>query len=356
MSDRRDLDELLTEFERLTAAVRAPTSVVTRARGRQLISLVGAVGVIALASILALVVLGTRSPSTVGPGPTASAAPTKSAGASDGPTQIPSPASTAAATPPSTLVTPSDSPADRAHAACAAIIDNIPMAQVKSGVATIAAAYEVTGEQASRYFETVFNNGDNGSDWWNQPTKLVDLCFFDGDFETQTPGPSGHDTTFAHLLVVISDGDAQLWALSHKDQPPLPTTNPATIPMATYQPLATPTSHSPTPSASVLFPPATLIIEPQPGGFTLTTDPAKATVAWEFGTVTGDSVSTVSDRFAQGQTVKLSRTELPGSYQLLVNGAICDGSFDMVESLRTIVVATIGGKTCALETVGQTPI
>lgn len=233
MSDRRDLDELLGEFERVTAAVRAPAKDVSRPRWRALISLVGAIGAVVLVSILALAVLESRILSTVGPGPTASAVPATPAAVSANPTVIPSPTPTAIETSPGAIKTPSESPADRAHAACSAIIDNIPDATLKSGKVTIAAAYEVTGEQLTRYFvrELNYSEMSNGSVWWNQPTKIVDMCLFDGDFDTTTPGPPGHDISFAHLLVVIDDGKPELWALSHKDQPPLPTTDPATIPL-----------------------------------------------------------------------------------------------------------------------------
>ena len=122
------------------------------------------------------------------------------------------------------MVTPSQSPIPSptaAEVACSSILDNIPDVVVESGEPTMAAAFESTGAQLTRYFVTTLDadhNQSNGSDWWGQPTKLVDLCLFDGDFTTTTPGPPGHDTSAARVLVVISDGDAQFWASTKNQQ------------------------------------------------------------------------------------------------------------------------------------------
>jgi hypothetical protein len=124
---------------------------------------------------------------------------------------------------------PTTAPTDAATAACAAIIDNIPLVRVRSGQATIAAAHEVTGEQLTRYFITELGQSDmsNGADWWHDPSRLVDMCVFEGDFITMTPGPSptGNVTpTATRVLIVIENGDAEFWAIG------VPLTDPATIP------------------------------------------------------------------------------------------------------------------------------
>lgn len=135
---------------------------------------------------------------------------------------------------PSPMVSPSESPIpspSTAEVACSAILDNIPLVIVKSGRATLAAAFEVTGAQLTSYFVKTLNadpTQTNGSDWWDQPTKLVDMCLYDGDFRTMTPGPSGHDTSATRVLVVISDGDAQFWA-STLNNAAIPATDPATM-------------------------------------------------------------------------------------------------------------------------------
>lgn len=142
---------------------------------------------------------------------------------------------------PAATARPSSSPditveptlANRAVAACSAILDNIPSVIVESGQATVAAAYEVTGEQLTKYFVKTLDanpNQSNGSAWWNHPTKRVDMCLFDGDFTTMTPGPPGADKSAPRVLVVISDGDAEFWALAREDPNALPAVDPATLP------------------------------------------------------------------------------------------------------------------------------
>lgn len=120
---------------------------------------------------------------------------------------------------------------DMAEAACSAILDNIPLVRVNSGKATLAAAFEVTGEQLTSYFVTILDadrNQSNGSDWWDEPEKLVELCLYDGDFTTMTPGPEGNDTSAIRVLIVISDGDPQFWART-RDIATIPATDPATM-------------------------------------------------------------------------------------------------------------------------------
>jgi len=111
-------------------------------------------------------------------------------------------------------------------AACAAIIGNIPMVKVKTGAPTIAAAYEVTGEQLAVFIEDTF--GETDSSFRDQRTALFDECIFDGDFYTQVSTPDGQDTSARRVLVVISGGRAELWRQS-LDPSAIPTTDPATF-------------------------------------------------------------------------------------------------------------------------------
>lgn len=113
-----------------------------------------------------------------------------------------------------------------AETACRALLDDIPDTVTKSGKATVAAAYEVRGDQLATYLET-FGNG-YPSQWRDEPAKLIGMCIFDGDFDTMTPGPPGHDTSAVRVLVLIPDGAAMLWAIA-RDKSALPTTDPATL-------------------------------------------------------------------------------------------------------------------------------
>ncbi len=134
---------------------------------------------------------------------------------------------------PSPEITVEPTLANGAVAACSALLDNIPAVIVESGQASVAAAYEVTGEQLTKYFVKTLDadpDQSNGSDWWNHPTKRVDMCLYDGDLTTMTPGPPEADRSAPRVLVVISDGDAEFWASAREDRNVLPAIDPATLP------------------------------------------------------------------------------------------------------------------------------
>ena len=114
-----------------------------------------------------------------------------------------------------------------AEAPCLAIIDRIPMVTTESSkTATLAAAYEVTGDQLLAYLKRATGQDGYGeplSTWQKQPAKTVDMCLFDGDFYTMTPGPPGADRSAMRVLVLIADGEALLWSMTRKDRSYLPT-------------------------------------------------------------------------------------------------------------------------------------
>ena len=123
------------------------------------------------------------------------------------------------------------SAARRATAACSAILGDIPMVTSESAkTATLAAAYEVTGDQLLTYLENARGQSGYGeplTTWQRQPNKVVNMCLFDGEFETMTPGPPEADRSAVRVLVLIADGDALLWTIARKDRSLLPATNPA---------------------------------------------------------------------------------------------------------------------------------
>ncbi|MEP7158193.1 MAG: hypothetical protein ABI797_02105 [Chloroflexota bacterium] len=118
----------------------------------------------------------------------------------------------------------------RAEAACSSILETIPMVIVRSGRATVAAAYEVTADELANYLEMRYSdNGLGGTSVWrDQKTKIVDMCIFDGDFLTMTPGPPEADRSAVRLLVIIFDAQPLLWSWA-TDKTKLPTIDPATI-------------------------------------------------------------------------------------------------------------------------------
>jgi hypothetical protein len=127
---------------------------------------------------------------------------------------------------PRPTVTPSETatPGRRnsAQAACTGIIDDIPMVIVNSGRATLAAAYEVTGEQLAAYRPEAFGPYDP----WAE-NEVVSMCLFDGDFSTMTPGPPEADRSAVRVLVVIAERETLLWSIARRDEDVLPTTDPA---------------------------------------------------------------------------------------------------------------------------------
>lgn len=113
------------------------------------------------------------------------------------------------------------------------MLEDVPDAELRSGTATLAVAYDVTGIQLAAYMEMVDDIGGVGgvpSTWRDQPDKDIRMCLFDGDFNTLTPGPPGHDTSAVRVLVLVADGQADLWALARKDTSVLPAIDPATLP------------------------------------------------------------------------------------------------------------------------------
>jgi hypothetical protein len=93
-------------------------------------------------------------------------------------------------------------------------MDRLSMVSLASGELTVAAAYEVTGEQLTRYFIQQLEHSDmtNGADWWDNPKTTVDLCVLDGDFDTQTPSGGQPVQRAKRVLVVIEGDEAFAWA------------------------------------------------------------------------------------------------------------------------------------------------
>lgn len=156
-----------------------------------------------------------------------------------GATTAPLPATAAPTTavdvePPTDVPEPpmADSSSAAATAACSALLDNIPSAQVTSGEATLAAAYDVNGAQLATYLERMHEAAGVGgypSTWRDKPAQRVTMCIFDGDFMTLTPGPGGHDTSASRVLVLIENGRAGLRATARQHASAIPVTDPATL-------------------------------------------------------------------------------------------------------------------------------
>lgn len=123
---------------------------------------------------------------------------------------------------------------DEALAACSALLDHVPSTELNSGVATVAGAYAVTGDQLGNYFDRLHGASadDPGrSTFYDKGGKPVTMCLFDGDFTSFTPslGPDTNANQPPRVLIVIEGGSAELWAIARTDVSGLPAIDPASI-------------------------------------------------------------------------------------------------------------------------------
>lgn len=159
--------------------------------------------------------------------------------------------------PPSTQPT-APSPDAAAVAACEAIRDSVPLVLLRSGEATLVGAYAMDAISLGEYLWAV-QSGVN-------PVTVIGptaetgtiVCIIDGDFDTRSPGPPGHDTTAKRVLVLIRDGTPELWALA-RDTSSMPT------PDELAGPAASAASAAPTASGSA-DPDGTYLLASHPGG------------------------------------------------------------------------------------------
>ena len=104
---------------------------------------------------------------------------------------------------------------------------------MNSGVATVAGAYDVTGDQLGNYFDRLHGasaDGPGTSTFHGKGSKQLTMCLFDGDFTSMTPSGGQADANQPpRVLIVIEDGKAELWAIAREDVSGLPAVDPATI-------------------------------------------------------------------------------------------------------------------------------
>jgi hypothetical protein len=114
------------------------------------------------------------------------------------------------------------SPDAAAIAICDAIRDSVPLVLVRSGVPRVVGANTLDSTSIGAYLGAV-QAGIN-------PVTVIGpvaqartiVCVIDGDFDTRTPGPPGHDTTAKRILVLVRDGMPELWAMT-RDPAAMPT-------------------------------------------------------------------------------------------------------------------------------------
>ena len=80
-----------------------------------------------------------------------------------------------------------------------------------------------------------------------------------------------------------------------------------------------------------------MIVEPQSGAFSITTDPEQATAEWMFTLQSADGREAPPETFALGDTVFMGSNQLPGMYTVSLNGRRC-GSSLLVEGGTEVLV------------------
>jgi hypothetical protein len=103
-----------------------------------------------------------------------------------------------------------------------------------------------------------------------------------------------------------------------------------------------------------------MVFTPEPdrpvGGYRLTSDPPVAPFHLTFRLVDRSGVSSVIDEVAQGSTTEIFRTDFGGLHRMMMNGVICDGTFEVKNRIRTLIVVALGaGTECSVEVVGEEP-
>jgi hypothetical protein len=101
-------------------------------------------------------------------------------------------------------------------------------------------------------------------------------------------------------------------------------------------------------------------IENQPGSglVVVAGDPTTATVPLviQFVGSEGDIVDQWTARIPSGGVIEASIVNLPGVMTLQVNGARCDGDFDVESDIRTDVVLEVSESGCSVRTASVQPL
>jgi hypothetical protein len=92
------------------------------------------------------------------------------------------------------------------------------------------------------------------------------------------------------------------------------------------------------------------------GGYLLTTDPAVAPIDLTFRFIDQAGTSEAVDEVPAGATTEVLRTSFAGAHRMMMNGVVCDGTFEVKNRIRTLIVVAVGaGTECSVEVVGEEP-
>lgn len=127
----------------------------------------------------------------------------------------------------SPTINPSSGDAESCDIALQSISD---LVIVNNGEPTVSGAFNVTGLQLANYLETIAERGGGfsfDSPWRSRAEESLALCFLDGSFTSTLPGPPGHDTTADRAIVIVADGQPELYAAGKQDD--IPVEDPTTL-------------------------------------------------------------------------------------------------------------------------------
>ena len=94
---------------------------------------------------------------------------------------------------------------------------------------------------------------------------------------------------------------------------------------------------------------------PSPGSIHLVSEPPQAPYPVILRYLSGGSVSRVYHEFAQGETILVVFSSLPGEEGIQVNGRACEGRYTLETRVETDLLLVLGDGTCRVRVIGSHP-
>lgn len=93
--------------------------------------------------------------------------------------------------------------------------------------------------------------------------------------------------------------------------------------------------------------------QPQPGTVHLIAEPPQAPYPVVIRHMSGDDASGVYHEFAEGKTILIVFSNLPGQKGVQVNGQACEGRYLLSTGIETDVLLVLGDGSCRIEVIGS---
>jgi len=95
--------------------------------------------------------------------------------------------------------------------------------------------------------------------------------------------------------------------------------------------------------------------QPAPGSIHLVSEPPQAPYPVILRYLSGGGVSRAYHEFAQGETMLVVFSSLPGVEGIQVNGRECEGRYTLETRVETDLVLVLGDGTCRVQVIGSHP-